>query len=556
MSARKIIMKTLFVQLCLIVLFAPSAFAQQVITSIKTPLERYSISPYLQDNYIFLQGATLPDIVRLDLSLGFKYMSQPWRLFVEISNSTPNVIETPIQDHLQFRPAILFGYRQYFDMALVIPFVYQTKGAYGQFVSVSGHDGMHLLDPELFFRIPFFHERKKGFGLAFVSQLFFPASSDSSQSFVGLNSFQALLLAVVDWRWENLGVNLNTGFLLRDEFQSADTTIGNELIVRPGISYSFPMGSYNFGIAIEANVATGLGSSFAEYNSGAYQLLFSIQLQPNPDAAQVFLAMGGGAKLQGGGYGVPVANVDSRFGYSFTLTGPKKKHSSDGQGWATSSSSKPSKTPSMPLDDKENPEEASGKVVLPQDASDSDSAIMASAERKFPTNQGSDFPIPIGATAPFKRPGGIAEIRFAFDGTKPPETETYPTVTNPTLEQIATQKGNIINKLRQPGAQILVVGFTDKCFSGPVPLGNEYNRKLSMRRIEVMISMFRQVLGEAMTGVEIKKIAQGRKCANPDCKCSTPSMAACSKDRRVEVYIEPRNSDEYSCPNGNYWLCP
>ena len=120
--------------------------------------------------------------------------------------------------------------------------------------------------------------------------------------------------------------------------------------------------------------------------------------------------------------------------------------------------------------------------------------------------------------------------------------------------QVVARKRTLIGALRRPGAQLVVVGFTDKCFIGPPPLGNQYNRELSQRRADAMVQLLREVLGPALRGVRVKTVAMGRRCANPACRCSQPDMPACADDRRVEIHVDAGGPAEYQCPGGGYWL--
>ena len=211
--------------------------------TLRVPLERYSISPYLQDSFIFLQGTTLPNTVKLDFSLGLKWMRQPLRLK---SSTGPDeyILQAPVEDLLQIRPAVTFAYGQWFDLAAVLPIVNQTPGPVNSFPSLDGQQGgVFMLDPELFLRVPVLHKRAAGFGLAFAGQLFLPLGTQ--QVFAGLPRWQSSVLMAADWKHENFSIMLNTGFLFRGErYTSVESiNIGSEWFVRPGVTYSLTMGS-------------------------------------------------------------------------------------------------------------------------------------------------------------------------------------------------------------------------------------------------------------------------------------------------------------------------
>ena len=89
--------------LALILIGLPVAGLAQ--TQVGLPGDRYSISPYLQDSYLFTQSTTGSDAIRLDFSFGMKYMRQPWRLYLE---NNPDAVQIPVDDYMQFRPGVSF----------------------------------------------------------------------------------------------------------------------------------------------------------------------------------------------------------------------------------------------------------------------------------------------------------------------------------------------------------------------------------------------------------------------------------------------------------------
>jgi len=301
-----------------VVLSSPGGSAQQITGSIQVPLERYSVSPFLQDPFLILQGAVLPDALKFDLSVGIKYQKEPWRIF-ESQNSSFK--QAPVEDQFQIRPALSFAYRRWFDLAVVVPLAYQTAGAADRFPAVSGHEGFHLMNPELFLKVPVLHERLSGFGLAGVMQFVFPYGSDNS--FTNYPALQGGIGLAVDWRWSGFGAALNTGVWLRESSSRLEdmesrlkTDIGHELFIRPGIFYAFETAGYAIAVIAEGNIATSLSGFFGNHNENAFQMMLSLQFQPAASDSGFYAAVGSGARMQGGGYGVPLANLDARLGYS------------------------------------------------------------------------------------------------------------------------------------------------------------------------------------------------------------------------------------------------
>lgn len=549
---RRDLFALLWLVVCAHFLLAPGRVAAQVDDPrIRVPLDRYSISPFVEDSYLFLQGTTLPDLFKLDFSLGIKYMHQPWRLLEE---GNPDFEESPVQDHVQFRPALSFAWRQWFDLALVVPFSAQTAGTADSLTTVTGQDGFHLLDPEVFVRVPLLHRRRQGLGLALGSQLFLPLGS--SDAFVGLGAFQGNVLLAADWVHQNFSIMLNTGLLFRQRFESLNTTIGNEWFVRPGASYRIPIGAYALGFALEGNIATGLESFFSDRNVNAFQLLVSVQIGPASTTDGFYAAVGGGSRVQGGGYGVPVANVDSRIGYS--LQWGERGWDEEGGGAAVA---KPGEAP-PPGETGERPGTQPEERVEVAEAVP-DTEVPPPAEPfEVPAENMPDEPAPqevarAGTMGPdtMVPGGGLVRVRFSSNA---PATSGVASgsagLPAGARRQVVARKRTLIEALRRPGAQLVVIGFADKCFIGPPPLGNQYNRELSQRRADAMVRLLREVLGPALRGIPVKTVAMGRRCANPACRCSQPDMPACADDRRVEIHVDAGSPAAYQCPGGGYWL--
>jgi outer membrane protein OmpA-like peptidoglycan-associated protein len=584
MEKRRNVLRALGLSVVLISFVIPLSSSAQTVPDIRVPLERYSISPYLQESYLILQGTTLPDLNKIDLSLGIKYMRQPWRLY----GSSSDFI-APVEDHFQIRPAISYAFRNYFDVALVVPLSYQTAGTTGStdptiptLTTVNAQDGFHLLDPELFIRVPIFHKRKKGFGLAFATQLTFPFGS--SEPFVGYHAWQGTIMAAADWRWKNLGLLVNTGVLLRETHVNLNTSIGHEFFIRPGLSYTLPFGSYGITFSVEGNIATGIGAGdywFSDKNDNAYQMLFSVQLMPSESSSGVYAAIGGGSRLQGGGYGVPIANVDSRIGYSIQWKSKSKEDILVGDsGKATGKQPGDGddtgyEKPSGPLTDSGVPAGDSAEEVgdLPREVPDDSGSAMASTDitgdsdtegavaSTYPTEPGGEAIEVAGSFEPAQAYGGKSTqvIKVEFSPNMPRKgsggmASGSSVIPEAARDQITSQRAQIAKKLRAPNARVIIVGFTDKCFEGIPYLGNQYNKELSQRRAEAMRRLFKETMKSDLSGVEIKTLAMGRMCANPKCRCGTPEMAECAGDRRVEVVIDYGDFEEYQCPGGGYWL--
>jgi len=570
-AIRKILMSS--VLLATVVFFSRPATAQEVI---RVPLERYSISPYLQESFLFLQGTTLPDMIKLDISLGMKYMHQPWRVY-ETANS--DYMQTPVEDHFQIRPALSFAYRNWFDVALVVPISYQTAGQTDRFpTTVTGQEDWHMLDPELFVKVPFFHERISGFGLAAIGQMVFPFRTEDA--FVGYNVWQGAVVVAADWRYENFGIMLNTGFVFREENETLNTTIGNEWLIRPGVSYHLPLGSYSLAFSAEGNIVTGLSSFFSEANENAFQMLLSVQLQPTGYKDGVYAAVGGGSHMQGGGYGVPISNVDSRLGYSFqweskpdvvaVAEGPSAREDVIPEGeWEKPSG--PTEGGEVPDADRavevgEVPDEAPPGQVVATGESPEESPPGQPPEGVSPEGERIEVasivpqPVeeePIEVSTAYQR--GVSVLKVNFEPDTPPEDPSgiasgSSAIPDSVRRRVRSSRTQIAAKLRQPGARLLIVGFADKCFKGHPYLGNQYNKDLSRRRATAMLDVLKETMGDDLAGVDIRILAMGRRCANPKCRCSTPQMEECAYDRRVEIFIDYGEMEEYRCPSGDYWL--
>ncbi|MBW1809881.1 MAG: OmpA family protein [Deltaproteobacteria bacterium] len=583
MEKRRNVLRALCVSVVLISFVIPISSSAQTVPDIRVPLERYSISPYLQESYLILQGTTLPDVNKIDLSLGIKYMRQPWRLY----GSSSDFI-APVEDHFQIRPAVSYAFRNYFDIAVVVPLSYQTAGSTGStdptiptLTTVTNQDGFHLLDPELFLRIPIFHKRKKGFGFAFASQLTFPFGSDAA--FVGYHAWQGTLMAAADWRWNNLGLLLNTGVLLRETHVNLNTSIGHEFFIRPGLSYTLDFGSYAIAFSVEGNIATGIGAGdywFANENDNAFQMLFSVQLMPSESSSGVYAAIGGGSRLQGGGYGVPIANVDSRIGYSIQWKSKPKDAIAVGDSGKTPGKQPGDgddtgyEKPSGPLADARTPDGDSAEEVgeLPREvpgegstttstdiSGTSDTGVAVASI--VPPEPGGETIEVAGSFEPTQAYGGkgIQVIKVEFSPNMPSKrgvgmSSGSSAIPESARDQLRSQKAQIAKSLRAPNARVIIVGFADKCFEGIPYLGNQFNKELSQRRAEAMRRLFTETMQSELSGVEIKTLAMGRMCANPKCRCSTPDMSECANDRRVEVVIDYGDFEEYQCPGGGYWL--
>jgi outer membrane protein OmpA-like peptidoglycan-associated protein len=345
-----------------------------------------------------------------------------------------------------------------------------------------------------------------------------------------MQAFQGSILVAVDWVWESLSVLLNTGFLFREQLNPFERVpIGSEFMIRPGVAYRFGLGAYSMGVGAEANIATGLDSFFGNENTNAFQLLFSVQLMPNQSSDGVYAALGGGSRLQGGGYGVPLANVDSRVGYSIQWGAPRDEFVEE---------ERPATVPD------EVPEE------VPEDKKPVVAKVEPVPLVKLPPQEA-----PITASVTRVSGAGIVQIGFAPDAPSKSQMASGSAALPPSArKQLAAKREEISAGLRRPGARLVVIGFADKCFQGPPYLANIYNKDLSKRRARALVDLLREVMGGALRGVPVETLAMGRRCANPACRCATSEMRECADDRRVEIHIEYGGPAEYQCPHGEYWL--
>ncbi len=560
--------------LAVLLVFPQASRAQVVSAETRVPLDRYSLSPFLQESFLFLQGTTLPDVFKLDFSLGLNYMREPWRIYDGLNDE---IKQAPVEDRFQIRPALAFAFRRWFDVAVVIPMVYQTAGESDHLTTVTDQAGFNLLDPELYLKVPIFHERRHGFGLAGIGQMVFPFGSD--KAFVGYHAWQGGLLVAADWRWKNFGVMLNMGVLLRESIKTLNTPIGNELLIRPGISYTLPVGAYSVAFSAEGNIATGLDYYFNRANENAYQLLISVQIQPRDMASGLYAAVGGGSHMQGGGYGVPISNIDSRLGYSIQWQSRDQSAIAEGEEKTTG------KTPEVPEGKWEKP---SG----PEKVATGPGADTAEEVGEIPTENvetegksggsGEELAVvpivptkpetasegniePFEASTSYGQPGpeGPSLIEVSFAPSEPAASVSpgargissgSAAIPQAARDEIRAKKNQILQKLQEPRARLIIIGFADKCFDGMPYLANLYNKKLSKRRADSMLAALREIMGDDLTGVEIRTLALGRRCANPKCRCSTPEIPECANDRSVKIFIDHGEMDRYQCPAGEYWL--
>jgi outer membrane protein OmpA-like peptidoglycan-associated protein len=495
-------------------------------------------------------------------------MRQPLRLKSEALNESGDyILRAPVEDRLQFRPAITFAYGQWFDVAAVLPIVHQTPGEVrGSFPSLEGKQGgIFLLDPELFVRVPVLHKRAAGFGLAFAGQLFLPLGTQ--QAFAGLPRWQSSVLMATDWKYKNFSVMLNTGFLFRGERYTSIESIdvASEWFVRPGVAYYLTMGAYNLGFAAEANIQTSVESNFSDDNVNAFQFLFSLMIQPAEVTEGFYAALGGGARMQGGGYGVPLANIDGRLGYSMQ--------------WEIKEDVYVAEAPKPPPPKEEvKPEAAPPPPEIPEEAVEETPEpvpIVAPVPEEKPEEVEEVEPEPLVAAVPAEPPPPVEEVEPA---PPPVKVKPRPIVTaratsigtlllksdkmatasadipQSQREGIAASKPLLLQELQAPGATLLIVGHSDKCFEGAPYLANQYNRELAQRRVDAMLSFLRETMGAELRDVEIRTMALGWKCANPKCRCATPEMPECANDRKVEVFVQHGEQESYTCPHGVYWL--
>ncbi len=281
---------------------------------LSVPSSRYSLSPYLQKPFLFLHGFEETKSIKLDLSLALQYQREPFRLYL-IPN--PAQRQSPILDYYQMRVGLSFAYMQWFDIALVFPVAYITSGDLETIIPIDNDPkGWHILDPEMFLLVPMFHKRFYGFGLSLVGHLLFPVGKNGA--FVQEKGWRGDTLAVVDFKYRDFSLVLNTGLSLRETYDALDTNLGSEFLVRPGISYSFTMNSYKLAVSLEANFSTSLDSFFGKENVESRQVLLSLNLLPSEDDSGLYLGLGGGSKYLGddGGYAVPQYHIDGRIGYS------------------------------------------------------------------------------------------------------------------------------------------------------------------------------------------------------------------------------------------------
>lgn len=534
-----------------LLLFVSSPLLAQPAAQLRVPMERYSLLPYLEDDALFVQGSMLPDNWRLDLSLGLKYVHQPWRIFV-----TPDEMQAPVEDMLQIRPGLSFNFRGYVQAAVVVPFSHQVAGTATNFPTLQNPEGMHLLDPEIFLRVPFLRKRIAGFGAGAGAQVFIPAGEDSD--FVGAGRFRAALHLGADFVLGSFAAALNTGVLLQESKEVLETKVGSEFFLRPAVSYLFPVGGYGFGIMAEANLATALGSFFSERNGNAFQVVFSLLLRPRDATEGGFYAIaGGGSRLQGGGYAVPIANMDARLGYGVVFK----------EGGASESEDVEAKAPPPPKTSPQAVAASPGGGTAGQETYESpeDGQPAASPAGKRPRVtdlEGGEVPPPPVEVADRRSyatrgPTGLLEyihVNFAT-GHPGPTGAASGSVEMPegVRHQVQENRERILQAARAPGARLVVIGFTDKCFEGPPFLAAAYNQELGKRRAQAMVTLLRDVLGADFNSLDVRVRSQGWRCANPRCQCGNPQMAECAADRKVEIAVQ-FSDEEYRCPEGEYWL--
>ena len=540
--------------------------AQQVQENLLVPLERYSVVPYLYQPWLMLQGTSLSETTQLDIVLTLKYQKQPWRIF---ESQSGGFRQAPVEDQLQISPALAFSLKNWFSLALAVPLSYQTAGPSDMFPSVTGQAGTHLLNPQVYLKVPFLHERLSGFGLAAAGILHIPVGAD--QAFVNYPAWQGGLALAADWIWGTFGMGLNTGVMLREKSALIEerlrTDIGHEFFVRPGLFYAFETGGYQLAIVAEGNLATSLSGFFSEHNENAYQLLLSIHFGPVAGGG-FFASAGSGARMQGGGYAVPLADFEARLGYSLqfaptpeiALAQEQKTPSSPG----TPKPSEPPK-PAQSEGEWQKPADVKqGAYPAPEEAEE-----VAATEEAKPTGKTPGRPSaieisgespaqPVKVASRINFPSGPSLIQLSFEPNQPASREGMTSgsavIPESVRQKVREQKAALSARFQEPGARLVIIGFADKCFEGPPPLGNQYNLELSQRRAEAMLQLLKEELPEALRGVQIKMVAMGRRCANTACNCATPEMSECAADRRVELFVDHGETDAFSCPAGEYWL--
>lgn len=533
-----------------LLLVSAQALAQPA-AQLRVPMERYSLLPYLEEDALFVQGSMLPDNWRLDLSLGLKYVHQPWRIFV-----TPDEVQSPVEDMLQIRPGVSFNFRGYLQAAVVVPFSHQVAGRATNFPTLQNPEGMHLLDPEIFLRVPFFRKRISGFGAGAGAQVFIPAGEDSD--FVGAGRFRAALHLGADFVLGSFAAALNTGVLLQESKEVLETQVGSEFFLRPAVSYLFPVGGYGFGIMAEANLATALSSFFSERNGNAFQVVFSLLLRPRDAGEGGFYAIaGGGSRLQGGGYAVPIANMDARLGYGVVFTEGGAAESEDVEAKVT-----PSQKTAPPAVAASTGGGTAGQETY-ESPEDGKPATSPAEKRPRVTDlDGGEVPPPPVEVADRRAyaargPTGLLDyihVNFATGLPGPTGGRSNSTeLPEGVRHQVQENRERILQAARAPGARLVVIGFTDKCFEGPPFLAAAYNQELGKRRAQAMVALLRDVLGADFNSLDVRVRSLGWRCANPRCQCGNPQMAECAADRKVEIAVQ-FSDEEYRCPEGEYWL--
>ncbi|NMB73499.1 MAG: hypothetical protein GYA21_00055 [Myxococcales bacterium] len=538
-----------------LLLLSAQALAQPA-AQLRVPMERYSLLPYLEEDALFVQGSMLPDNWRLDLSLGLKYVHQPWRIFV-----TPDEMQAPVEDMLQIRPGVSFNFRGYLQAAVVVPFSHQVAGQATNFPTLQNPEGMHLLDPEIFLRVPFFRKRIGGFGAGAGAQLFIPAGEDSD--FVGAGRFRAALHLGADFVLGSFAAALNAGVLLQESKEVLETQVGSEFFLRPAVSYLFPVGGYGFGIMAEANLATALSSFFSERNGNAFQVVFSLLLRPRDAAEGGFYAIaGGGSRLQGGGYAVPIANMDARLGYGVVFKEGGASASEDVEAKSQPAAKTAPQTVASAGAGTGTSAGASGQETY-ESPEDGKPAAAPEGKRPRVTDlDGGEVPPPPVEVAdtrgiPARGPTGVLDyIRVSFGTGLPGPTGAgsgSAELPEGVRSQVQENRERILQAARAPGARLVVIGFTDKCFEGPPFLAAAYNQELGKRRAQAMVALLRDVLGADFNSLDVRVRSLGWRCANPRCQCGNPQMAECAADRKVEIAVQ-FSDEEYRCPEGDYWL--
>lgn len=621
------------------------------------PPVRYAPSPYLLSPFLLVMDSDVPDAARVEISLIFSQLNDPWR----VPDSNGDDV-SPIEHLQMLRPTLVYSPGRWFDMALSWPLSLHFGGsertvAQGE---IPG-EGVHLLSPELLLRVPVSRIGRRGMGLALVGRGVAPIGDDAS--FLGDPGRYGDAFLVAYWRYGRFSAGVNAGLVLRKSTGVVDGSVGNEVVIRPGLSYEFVAGSFGVGLSAEANLAGPPGNPLSGDPFVARQFLLSLVVRPLNAWSGVFGAVGGWWSRLGdaGQYGTGDARVDARFGYAW-VRGHKGRSAGSGREpieyascegfpyykfrcgvcqpemdleWdfgdgsaivhekqpehiydtpgtyvvlllrrgiliaektvEVAATPRPLSIRSMTCEPERPMERLCAKDGVPIVCSFSsnarrfdsvewdwgDGGTSFGQEGKHTYEEAGQYTIRLNAIScgrevelvldeplwmdccdceRFK----VADFYFPVDCPlpEPEDVGAMPAVGGECQGFTAREQWQLVGKrhrlteiLAQSSVRVLVVSYADICYQGSAQQADEYNDQLSRRRAEKVLDLVRSTLGEGDLEIRYYVAATGRHCANPGCDCNAPESRACARDRKVEVYIDFGNQDDFVCPATGNRVC-